>query len=128
METPFETERAYSPLGFKMVSSQPGHVVWTYDVQPEHYNPFHVLHGGVVMALLDTAMGHAVATLSAPQGRINAAAQMNTHFLAPVRDGQLTAEARVLKMGKRLAVVQAEARLADGTVVALATAQHSLLP
>jgi uncharacterized protein (TIGR00369 family) len=80
------------------------------------------------MALLDTAMGHAVATLCAPQNRINAAAQMNTHFLAPVREGTLTAEARVLKLGKRIAVVQAEAKLGDGTLVGIATAQHSLLP
>jgi len=128
MDIPFESTGTFAPLGFRLIRSSPGVVHWAYDVQPAHYNPFQVLHGGVLMALLDTAMGHAVATLATAQGRFNAAAQMNTHFLAPVREGSVTAEARVLKMGKRLAVVEAKATLADGTVVAMATGQHSLLP
>ncbi|MES1165375.1 MAG: PaaI family thioesterase [Verrucomicrobiota bacterium] len=105
-----------------------GGVVWEYVVDSAHFNPYASLHGGVVMALMDSAMGHIVAAEVHPHGRFNAAAQMNVNFLAPVRSGVLRARARILKLGKRLAVVEAWVVLGDGTRVATATATHSLLP
>jgi uncharacterized protein (TIGR00369 family) len=116
------------PLRFVPRATAAGGVVWEYEVDPLHYNPFGVLHGGVVLALLDSAMGQAVATAVHRAGRFNAAAQMNINFLAPVRSGLLRAEARVVKIGKRLAVVEATATDGEGTLVAVATSTHSLLP
>ncbi|MEO8211832.1 MAG: hotdog fold thioesterase [Myxococcales bacterium] len=116
------------PLPFVPRAASDGTVIWEYTVSTEHYNPFASLHGGVVMALLDSAMGHAVAAKVHGEGRFNAAAQMNVNFLVPVREGLLRARARVVKIGKRLAVVEAWAETADGTAVATATATHSLLP
>lgn len=103
-------------------------IIWEYVVSPEHYNPYGVLHGGVVMTLLDSAMGHAVADKVHAQGRFNAVAQMSISFLAPVRVGMLRARARVTKVGKRLAFVEATAEDDAGVLVASATATHSLLP
>jgi len=128
--TPFATVlgQAQGPLPFVPRADDGGGVVWEYQVDPRHYNPYGALHGGVVLALLDTAMGHAVATKIHAAGRFNAVAQLSTNFLAPVYVGLLRARANVLKVGKRLAVVEARAEDADGTVVAIATATHSLLP
>jgi uncharacterized protein (TIGR00369 family) len=108
-------------------ASAPGTATWEYDVKREHFNPNGALHGGVVMALLDTAMGHAVGTLVAPEGAFNASAQMNVHFLEPIRGGRITARAEVRKCGKRLAVVEAEAIDEHGTLLAVATASHAIL-
>jgi len=121
-------DQPQGPLPFLPRSSGDGGVVWEYSVSPEHYNPYSVLHGGVVMALMDSAMGHAVAAKVHDTGRINAAAQMNVNFLAPVRTGTLRARARVVKIGRRLAVVEAWTEAEDGTAIATATATHSLLP
>jgi uncharacterized protein (TIGR00369 family) len=121
-------DQPQGPLPFIPRADTDGGVVWEYTVNSEHYNPYGVLHGGVVMALLDSAMGHAVAAEIHGQGRFNAAAQMSVNFLAPVRNGVLRARARVVKVGRRLAVVEASAEAADGTPVAIATATHSLLP
>ena len=115
------------PLGFVQRASAPGTATWEYEVKPEHFNPNGVLHGGVVMALLDTAMGQAVAALVAPEGAFNASAQMNVHFLEPIRAGRITARAEVRKCGKRLAVVVAEATDEQGAVLAIATASHAIL-
>jgi uncharacterized protein (TIGR00369 family) len=115
-------------LGFTPQAEAPGRATWTYVVDPAHFNPHGALHGGVVMALLDTAMGYAVAALVGPDGSFNVAAQMNVHFLAPVRAGTLAATATVRKRGKRLAVVEAEATDSNGQVVAIATASHSIIP
>ena len=129
-QTPFDLvlDRPQGPLPFIPRAEADGGIVWEYFVSPDHYNPYQVLHGGVVMALLDSAMGHAVAFHVHPQGRINAAAQMNVNFLAPIRSGLLRARARVVKLGKRLAVVEAHAEDEHGTSVAIATATHSLIP
>jgi len=115
------------PLGFVQRASEPGTAIWEYDVRSEHFNPNGVLHGGVVMALLDTAMGQAVAAVVAPEGAFNASAQMNVHFLEPIRAGRITARAEVRKCGKRLAVVEAEATDEHGAVLAVATATHAIL-
>jgi uncharacterized protein (TIGR00369 family) len=72
-------------------------------------------------------MGHAVGTLAAPEGAFNASAQMNVHFLEPIRAGRITARAEVRKFGKRLAVVEAEATDEHGAVLAVATATHAIL-
>ena len=114
-------------LGFVARAAAPGSSTWDYVVQTEHFNPHGVLHGGVVMALLDTAMGHAVAEIVVPEGAFNAAAQVNVHFLEPIRAGTITARATVRKHGKRLAVVEAEATDDAGRVVAVATSTHAII-
>ena len=128
MTPPFEPGVPLGPLGFVPRTAGGGKAVWEYTVDPAHYNTNGVLHGGVLMALLDTAMGHAVADLVAPAGRFNAAAQFNIHFFLPIKSGLVRATAEVKKLGKRLAVVEAEATDASGRVLGLATATHSLLP
>lgn len=116
------------PLGFVLRDGENGRSIWEYRVDPAHYNLNGTLHGGVVMALLDTAMGYAVIAQITGAGRFNAAAEMSTRFLAPVRGGLLTAEATVLKIGKRLAIVEGKATDDAGTLVAVASATHALLP
>ena len=116
------------PLGFVMRTVEPRHAVWEYRVDPAHFNPNGSLHGGVLMALLDTAMGSAIAAQVIPEGHFNAAAEMSTRFLAPVRSGVITAEATVVKIGKRLAIVEARATDESGTLVAMATGTHAILP
>jgi uncharacterized protein (TIGR00369 family) len=118
----------HGPLGLVPRESAPGTAIWEYTVDPAHYNPNGVLHGGVLMTLLDTAMGHAVAEMVIPDGKFNAAAQMNVHFLLPIRAGLIRARAEVRKLGRRLAVVDAEATDEEGRIVGIATATHSILP
>jgi uncharacterized protein (TIGR00369 family) len=116
------------PLGFVPREAKGGTATWEYTVDPAHYNVNGVLHGGVLMALLDTAMGHAVAAMVAPQGRFNAAAQFNINFFLPIKSGLVRARAEVKKLGKRLAVVEAEATDEDGRLLGIATSTHSILP
>lgn len=121
-------DQPQGPLPFVPRRDSDGGVSWEYEVSPAHFNPYGVLHGGVVMALLDSAMGHAVAHRVHAGGRFNAAAQMNVNFLAAVRTGKLRARARVVKIGKRLGVAEAWAESHDGTIVATASSTHTLLP
>ena len=124
----FQPGVAIGPLGFVPRDAGDGTATWEYTVDPAHYTTNGVLHGGVLMALLDTAMGHAVAALVGPQGRFNAAAQFNITFVLPITSGLVRARAEVKKLGKRLAVVEAEATDEDGRVLGIATSTHSILP
>ena len=49
-------------LGFDLVEVEPGHAVFEIAPGEHHYNPIGVVHGGVAMTLLDSAMGCAVHT------------------------------------------------------------------
>ena len=125
-----EADTPHGPLAMVLREVRDGSASWEweYTVDPAHFNPHGALHGGVVMSLLDTAMGHLVSEVVVPQGRINAAAQFNIHFLLPIRGGTIRARANIVKIGKRLAVVEGRALDETGAVVAIATATHSLLP
>jgi uncharacterized protein (TIGR00369 family) len=125
---PFIPGVPQGPLGFVPREVGKGTATWEYTVDPAHYNVNGVLHGGILMALLDTAMGHAVAALVAPDGRFNAAAQLNINFFLPIKTGLVRARAEVKKLGKRLAVVEAEATDETGRLLGIATSTHSLLP
>jgi uncharacterized protein (TIGR00369 family) len=116
------------PFGFVPRQVGGGTATWEYTVDTAHYNIHGTLHGGVLMALLDTAMGHAVTDLVAPAGRFNAAAQFNIHFFLPIKSGLVRARAQVKKLGKRLAVVESEATDDQGRVLGTATSTHTLLP
>ena len=53
-----------------------------------------LLHGGALTALADTAVAIAIKTLL-PEGTIFATTELTTRFLAPVREGRVTAAATV---------------------------------
>ncbi len=123
-----DLDRAHGPFSFVLREVSSGSTTWEYTVDPAHFNPNGVLHGGVLMALLDTAMGHAVSEIVMPQGRINAAAQLNINFLEPIRSGVVRARGTVIKIGKRTAVAEGRATNEAGVVVGVATSTHSILP
>src|SRR5690349_14131101 len=51
---------ALRTLGVEPVAAEPGEVSFRLDLGEFHLNPFGIVHGGVLAALLDTAMGCAV--------------------------------------------------------------------
>jgi uncharacterized protein (TIGR00369 family) len=123
-----ELDRPHGPFQFVLREVGDRTTTWEYTVDPEHFNPNGVLHGGVLMALVDTAMGHAVSEIVVPLGRINAAAQLNINLLEPIRSGVIRARATLLKIGKRTAVAECSATNEAGVVVGFATSTHSILP
>jgi len=112
---------------FALVEVNQEHAVFRYPVLEEHYNAIRVVHGGVIAALLDTVMGVAVAFRVRPLGCFNTAATLTVSFFQPVREGEVLAEGRVLRLGKRIAFTEATATLA-GVPVAHATATFAVIP
>lgn len=97
-----------SHLGFDIEQSVPGEAVAVLEVGEHHLNPNGVVHGAVLFALTDTAMG--AATLSAlDDGLACASIESQIRFLSPVVSGRLEARTRVIRQGRR--VVHLESRV-----------------
>ena len=95
-----------------------GHATLYIDIEPFHLNANGTLHGGVYAALIDNAMGFAVAALA--EVRI-ATTQMNVHFLGPVSGGRISCTADAVHRTRRTATAEAKVRDADGNLVAMGT-------
>ena len=100
-------------LGFKLVEVDSGHAVFEVMPGEQHYNPIGVVHGGLAMTLLDSAMGCAVHS-HMPAGGGYTTLEAKTNLVRPVtsKTGLLRAIGKVLHLGSRVAT--AEGRLVDG--------------
>jgi uncharacterized protein (TIGR00369 family) len=84
-------------------------------------NSIGTVHGGVIMSLLDVALCTAARTLH-PESIGVITIDMSTSFIGGGGGEKLFAEARVLKDGRSMSFVEAEARNEDGSLVAKAIA------
>lgn len=82
-----------------------------------------VVHGGVTASLIDTAAAFAILTLLEPD-QSTTTIDLTIHYLRPLLNGQATAQARVLRAGRRLIVVSVEVLDEDGTLVATALTSY----
>ncbi|MFV0308182.1 MAG: PaaI family thioesterase [Desertimonas sp.] len=113
-------------LGFEIDSGE-GAAIARLTVGEHHMNPHGVVHGAVMFALLDTAMGGATMSVL-DEGSWCATVDITTRFLAPCFAGDLVATATVRKRGRR--VVHLDAVVADGqgTEYVAATGVFAVLP
>jgi uncharacterized protein (TIGR00369 family) len=86
-------------------------------MRAELLRPGDVMHGGCAVVAADVAVWVAL-SVRVPGGERALTVHLATDYLAPAR-GDLVAEARLLKIGKRLAFASAETRTLDGTLVAV---------
>jgi uncharacterized protein (TIGR00369 family) len=99
-------------LGFHLVEVEPGHAVFEVVPGERHYNPIGVVHGGLAMTLLDSAMGCAVQTrMPAGSGYTTLEAKTNLVRAITANTGKLRAIGKTVHVGKRMAT--AEGRLED---------------
>ena len=106
-------------LGLVLKSIEPGHAVFEMEVDERHHNPMGTLHGGIYCDLADAAMGYAYAATLA-EGETFTTVELKINFFRPVRVGELTAEAKVIKNGSTLGYVECEVKDQDGKLVAKA--------
>lgn len=99
-------------FGFKLVKGERGRAVFRMPVLDHHKQIHRVVHGGVLAMLADTAGGFA-AFLAEPEGTRVATIEMKINFLEPVAGGEITADARVLRRGRTVSVVDCD--LTDAT-------------
>ncbi|MDE2578711.1 MAG: PaaI family thioesterase [Hyphomicrobiales bacterium] len=100
--------------GIEPIDCAPGRSHLEVTIEPHHANQMGVAHGGLLMTLLDVAMGSA-ARLAAGANVITV--DLQTAFLAPAA-GRLAGRGRVVRAGKSLLFVEGEVTDAAGELVA----------
>ncbi|MCB8818338.1 PaaI family thioesterase [Desulfosporosinus shakirovi] len=107
-------------IGFNIVEIGEGRAVMELEVEKRHCNPMGTLHGGVICDVADAAMGMAYySTLG--EGESFTTIELKVNFLKPVREGLLRAEARVIKGGKTMGLLQCEVTDSKNSLVAFTT-------
>ncbi len=107
-------------LGMELTGDEPGVGIATVGIGAAHLNPNGVVHGAVLFALVDTAMGKSTMSVIDEPGRYCASIEVSLRFIRPAVAGALTATATVVKRGRN--VVHLDARVVDGDDRLIATA------
>lgn len=90
------------------------------DASDRHLNMGGIVHGGVLVSMLDSVMGGAVvATLG--EGEWTATETLTTNFMRAASAGRIKATGRVMRRGKLTAFVSGDAVDETGRVLAHAT-------
>ncbi len=114
---------AHAPIsrlvGFHVEPGRAGEAVVWIECGTPHHNPMGRVHGGLIAALADSAMGIAFGrTLTDSEDF--ATIEVKVNFIRPVRAGRVTASARVIERGLRIGFVECE--LTDNRDKRIATA------
>lgn len=104
-----------------------GHATVSLRCHRHHHNPMGRVHGGLIAALADAAMGIAFGRTLFP-GEDFSTIDLRISFLRPVTQGMVRAEAQVIERGLRIGFVQCDIYGPRGKRVATASCTCSTLP
>ena len=94
-------------LGLTITSRGAGRATVEFEASGRYANPMGTLHGGVLCDLADAAMG--VAYLSTlVEGETATTIELKINFLRPVWNAKLRAEARVVRAGKVVGLIECD--------------------
>lgn len=107
-------------IGFRLTEIGEDRARMEMEAGPQHANPMGTLHGGVLCDLSDAAMGMAYASGISPEQSFTTV-ELKINYLRPVWNAHLTAEARVLRRGRSMALLECRVTDEQGRLVAFAT-------
>ena len=93
-------------LGLELGELTSGSVSIHLNVRDELMNQ-RVVHGGAIASLIDTAAAFAVLTQIELDERVTTT-DLTIHYLRPITSGRMTANARLVRGGRRLFVLSVE--------------------
>ena len=112
-------------MGIKFVEIAEGRAVGEVEVRDDHFHPGMIVHGGVAFSLLDSLM--AMATLSTCERGQNASTiECKISYMAPVTEGVMRGEARIVKRGRKVVFLEGNVNVGD-KLIATATATFMIV-
>jgi uncharacterized protein (TIGR00369 family) len=117
-------------LGLRMVEWGPNGVTVEMPVREQAFNSTGNLHGGAIATLIDTASGTAAALGSSFVPGVNTivTADLHVRYLGRPRTDLVRAEARVLKAGRQLVVVETQVLDENDRIIAVADFSAMIVP
>ena len=109
-------------LGFRLAQVDSGLAVFECTPGEQHYNPIGVVHGGLAMTLLDSAMGCCIHTrMAAGSGYTTLEAKSNLVRAITNKTGPVRAIGKLIHLGNRIATAEGRLEDASGKLYAHAT-------
>jgi len=115
-------------LGFELIEVERGRATFIGEPAEFHYNPIGVVHGGLALTLLDSAMGCAVqSTLEA--GVAYTTLEVKANFVRPLTSdtGEVRSTGTVVHAGRTVATAEGRLEGADGKLYAHGTSTLLIL-
>jgi uncharacterized protein (TIGR00369 family) len=109
-------------LGMHLQEVGPGTATLGMTIREDLKRNNGIAHGGAVASLIDSATAFAILSLDPTQQSVTI--DLTINFLRPLTKGVAVAKARVIRAGKRVVVVSAEAFDDAGTLVATALSTY----
>ncbi|MCK1735325.1 PaaI family thioesterase [Bradyrhizobium sp. 138] len=115
-------------IGFAVAVVEPGRIVLELEPREDLENTIGLIHGATAAALLDTAMGCAISTRQ-EAGQSSVTLDLKLAFLRPlsVRSGLISAEGKVIKLGRQTSYAEGFVRDGKGALAVHATATFSMI-
>jgi uncharacterized protein (TIGR00369 family) len=115
-------------IDFRLRTAEPGRIVMELEPHESLKNTIGLLHGATAAALLDTAMGCAISTML-PAGEGAVTLDLKLTYLRPlsVRSGTISAEGRLIKLGRQTSFTEGFVRDGAGNLAVHATATFSMM-
>ena len=113
-------------LGMDVTSPEAGRSTAHLEIGDAHLNPNGVVHGAVLFALVDTAMGGAAMSVL-PEGQFPTSVDVQLRFVRPASTGTLVAEVEVLKKGRHVIHLDGRVLGSGGTIVATAAGTFAII-
>jgi uncharacterized protein (TIGR00369 family) len=125
-----DRKHIWNTLGYRRGEPNDGRFAIEWDATEEYGFPAggrHIVHGGMVATLLDTAMGHACVQHLQGQGNF-LTADLRVEFYRSALPGPLRAEAEVVQGGRRVVYCAASLYDPEGTLLASARCTQIVRP
>lgn len=94
-------------LGLKVLEAEEGRVVISCQKRADLLQQTGILHGGVIGGLCESTAGYAIQTMM-PEGKDLVGVEYKISLMRAISGDTAIAVGKVLKMGKQLAVAEAE--------------------
>ena len=109
-------------LGFRLVEASRGHAVFECEPEEYHYNPIGIVHAGLALTLMDSAMGLAfVTTLDEPTGWTTLEVKANFTRALTVDTGTVRCSGSIVHSGRRVSTTEARVEDVKGRLCAHGT-------
>lgn len=107
VEESFKKQHFLNHIGAQLESVEEGKVSISIESSPELTQQTGYLHAGITTSIADSAAGYAALTLM-PEGREVLSVEFKVNLMRPATGNKFMANARVIKPGRQLTVVEAE--------------------
>ena len=114
-------------LGWKLLALDPhmGTIEVEFAAKDAFTNPSGFVQGGILAAMLDDTLGPAAFAMTGGKW-LTTTIDLSLHYIRPVVPGRITAKAKVINLGARIAFLEGELFDADGKLSVVATASALL--